>query len=291
MDLVEYERHVRNEQAARRYLVKRCNGGKDPACPRCGAERVYRLADQRLRCGGCRYTFHEFSRRFLNRGGLSCRDWLRLLKLFELELTANRMVPELRLSYNTVYKAVTTLRLALLAGALDAPQLLHPSSGLDLGIAEGSGRAAEDASRASVNLYPVFGILEKNGWVFIDLLPHVRAENVLHFNLHFSLKLTRMGNIVYTDRYQHYDALMFCGDDGLPLNYVNIRGRSAYVDSLSGNFWSFARTRLRRFNGVTPKRFPLYLKELEFRYNHRNEDIFPLLADRLCALVPECGQA
>lgn len=288
MDFVEFERHVRNESAARRYLLKRCFPDGDPVCPRCSCEKVYRLADQRLRCGGCRYTFHEFSRRFLNRGGLSCRDWLRLLKLFELELTANRMSPELRLSYNTVYKAMTSLRLAILAGALDAPQLLHPSSGLDLGLAE---KPAEDDAHVALNRYPVFGIIEKNGWVFIDLLPQVQAETVLHFNLHFSLKLTRMGSIIYTDRYQRYDALMFCGDDGLPLNYVNIRGRSAYVDSLSGSFWSFARARLRRFNGVTPRRFPLYLKELEFRYNHRNEDIFPLLADRLCALVPEQAQS
>jgi transposase len=63
------------------------------------------------------------------------------------------------------------------------------------------------------------------------------------------------------------------------------------VDSLSGSFWAFARTRLRRFNGVTPRRFPLYLKELEFRYNHRGEDLFPLLADRLCALVPDFAQS
>ena len=77
MDLVEYERHVRSEQAARRYLLKRCLNGSKPSCPRCSCQRLYRLADQRLRCGGCRYTFHEFTRRFVNRGGLSWRDWLR----------------------------------------------------------------------------------------------------------------------------------------------------------------------------------------------------------------------
>ncbi|MHA1410945.1 MAG: IS1595 family transposase, partial [Candidatus Odinarchaeia archaeon] len=33
--------------------------------------------------------------------------------------------------------------------------------------------------------------------------------------------------------------------------------------------------------------FPLYLKELEFRYNHRHADIFEKVADYLCDLVPE----
>ncbi|MDO8531386.1 MAG: DDE transposase, partial [Dehalococcoidia bacterium] len=39
-------------------------------------------------------------------------------------------------------------------------------------------------------------------------------------------------------------------------------------------------------HGVSPQRFPLYLKELEFRYNHRQEDIFPRLVQYLCDFVP-----
>lgn len=46
-----------------------------------------------------------------------------------------------------------------------------------------------------------------------------------------------------------------------------------------------ARRRCARY-GVSPQRFPLYLKELEFRYNHRHEDIFPRLVQYLCDLVP-----
>ncbi|MCX8118095.1 MAG: DDE transposase, partial [Desulfobacterota bacterium] len=30
-------------------------------------------------------------------------------------------------------------------------------------------------------------------------------------------------------------------------------------------------------HGVSPKLFPLYLKEMEFRYNHRHESLFDLL--------------
>ncbi|MEF9475887.1 MAG: DDE transposase, partial [Candidatus Mariimomonas ferrooxydans] len=34
-------------------------------------------------------------------------------------------------------------------------------------------------------------------------------------------------------------------------------------------------------------KFPLYLKEMEFRYNNRNKDIFPLLVKNLCNTVPK----
>ncbi|MCX5704170.1 MAG: DDE transposase, partial [Candidatus Omnitrophica bacterium] len=40
-------------------------------------------------------------------------------------------------------------------------------------------------------------------------------------------------------------------------------------------------------HGVSKKRFPLYLKEMEFRYNYRSRNIFHLLVKNLCDLVPD----
>jgi transposase len=37
---------------------------------------------------------------------------------------------------------------------------------------------------------------------------------------------------------------------------------------------------------VTVPSFPFYLKEMEFRYNHRNQDLFELLAQNITKLVP-----
>ena len=36
---------------------------------------------------------------------------------------------------------------------------------------------------------------------------------------------------------------------------------------------------------VSKERFPLYLKEMEFRYNHRHQDLFPLVVQQLTQLV------
>jgi transposase-like protein len=45
-------------------------------------------------------------------------------------------------------------------------------------------------------------------------------------------------------------------------------------------FRGFARERLLKFHGVSAEKFPLYLKEMEFRYNHRK---FTALFTRLAA--------
>jgi len=274
-----------SEEAARKYVLEHCWGDDKPECPKCLEVRVYRLSDNRLRCSRCRYTFHELSRRWINIGGLSCLEWLRLIRLFELELTINRMAPQLGLSYNTVYKAVTALRFSILAQALDAKQLLTGAFGLDLGFEKG--RISMEKSKERMGSFPVFGLMEKAGWAFVDLLPYMTAETVLHFHFNFQLKLVRMGNIVYTDKYRHYDALILCGDETLPFHILPGRRHTAYVDSLEDGFWRFAQDRLRQYNGVTPRRFPLYLKELEFRHNHRNEALFPLLVGSLCRFVPK----
>lgn len=56
---------------------------------------------------------------------------------------------------------------------------------------------------------------------------------------------------------------------------------------------AFANERLIKRHGVPFKKFPLYLsewilrKEMEFRYNHRNQNIFEILTKKLRNLVPD----
>jgi hypothetical protein len=62
--------------------------------------------------------------------------------------------------------------------------------------------------------------------------------------------------------------------------------RRVYINGLEG-FWSWAKERLMKHHGVSKHRFPQYLKELEFRYNHRTEGLFDMIANYLCDLVPK----
>jgi transposase len=59
-----------------------------------------------------------------------------------------------------------------------------------------------------------------------------------------------------------------------------------YINGLEG-FWSYAKERLINHHGVSKQKFPLYLKEMEFRYNNRNTEIFHELSKYLANLVPD----
>lgn len=204
-----------------------------------------------------------------------------IIKLFELELSARRIAQQTELSYPTALKAVTVLRTALLAHSSDAAQLL--TGEIELDESYFGGRRKGNRGRRVFNKVPVFGILERDGIVRVEVVHDVTAETLLSM----TLKMVRRGAIVYTDRFQSYDALMYCGYRHLKVDHQKrFSNGKVYINGLEG-FWSYAKERLIKHHGVSRGKFPLYLKEMEFRYNHRKIKIFPLLARCLVDLVPD----
>jgi len=275
---------LHDEAKARDYLLDLAWPTGDPYCPRCGNHRIYTLSGDRLRCANCKYTFQPFSCRWINNGALSPAEWLRLVTMFVDEKSVHEMKEEIGLSYNTVYKALTAIRFAILAHAIDARQLISPATGLDSYL--NGNRLTGGPREMRMDTIPVYGILRREDMVFIDLVPGFQAETLFHFHMNFHLKLIRTGNLVYTDRYKDYDALMFCGNDSLPYEVIRRYDEPPHIDAVEDAFWEFARDRIKRFRGISCQRFPLYMKELEFRFNNRGKPLAGQLAAYLCALVP-----
>jgi transposase len=71
----------------------------------------------------------------------------------------------------------------------------------------------------------------------------------------------------------------FSGDSGRRFS----RG-GVHINGMDG-FWGYAKERMNKFHGVSGEKFPFYLKEMEFRYNHRHESIFNTLVQYLCDLT------
>ncbi|NCD24613.1 MAG: transposase [Deltaproteobacteria bacterium] len=283
MNFQEFEKIVKNENSAKKYLLQFCWKNHQRFCPKCRARKLYALRQGRKRCSRCGYTFHDFSQRFVNNGNLTCQQWLRLIKLFELEAPTGRVAEQLNVSYNTAYKSVTTLRMAIMAHSLDARLIFRSIEGLDFGK---SGKFHLDMSSKSSTRMPVFGIVERGPHVFVDLIPELDGDSIVHFKMNFHLKTASLGKIIYTDKFKQYAALLTGGSHLSSVYNIRHADKGLCIDSTKG-FWSFSKDWFRRLKGISPRNFPLYIKELEFRYNHKNEDIFPILAEFLCAWVPD----
>ncbi len=275
-----FESVVQSEIAARRYLLKRCQKNGRKICPRCEGQKLYVLGTkERFRCARCRYTFGPFTGRWLAQVRLTARQWLWVVKLFELEVSARKMAEQLSLSYPTALRAVTTLRRSLLAGTAEGQALLRGEVEAD--EAYFGGKRKGKRGRGAAGKVPVFGILQRGGWVRVEAVRNVTAKTLVAS----TLKLVRRGSVLYTDRYQVYDALMFCGYRHLRVDHDRRFSRGkVHINGLEG-FWAYAKERLIKHHGVSKERFPLYLKEMEFRYNHRHRDLFPLVVNQLTQLV------
>ncbi len=281
MDLTSYYDLVSSERMARRYLSKKCLKNGHRFCPRCHQRKKYDLGDGRYRCSRCKYTFHDFSGRWINRGRLSCVQWLSIIKLFELEISVRKMAQQMNLSYRAVYGAINTIRMSILHHADGADVFLGGE--IELDESHFGGRRKGKRGRGAAGKVPVFGILERDGLVHVNVVPDVTAETLLGL----TVKKVRRGSIVYTDKFRSYDSLMFCGYRHLKVDHgKHFSSGKVYINGLEG-FWSWAKERFIKHHGVSKKYFPLYLKELEFRYHNRTSDIFDLVANYLCQLVPK----
>lgn len=282
MNMKAYESLVRSENAAKKYLVKMCRKNGHVFCPACGARKTYLLRDNRRRCSSCRYTFHDFTGRWLNNVKISSRQWIRIIKLFELEVSARKISRQTELSYPTALKAVETIRWAIFADNDVGHQMLLGGE-IEMDESYFGGRRKGNRGRGAAGKVPVFGILERNGLVRVETVKDVSAKTLLEM----AIKKVRRGSIVYTDKFKSYDSLMFCGYRHLRVDHSKYFSRGkVYINGLEG-FWAFAKERMIKYHGVSKEKFPLYLKEMEFRYNNRKEPyLFDLIAEKVTFLVP-----
>jgi len=279
MRILEFDRLIRSESAASRYLVRRRWRGRDRRCLNCNSKQLYRLGEGRFRCSACRYTFGELTGTWLAQSRISPVKWLWLIKLFELEITAWQAAAQLGISYPTVLRVYTILRRAVLAE--EQPELLRAEVEADESYF--GGRRKGNRGRGAAGKIPVFGILERKGKVQVSVVPNVKARTLMDE----TVKLVKRGSLVYTDKYHSYDALTFYGYRHLRVDHGRrfSRGR-VHINGLEG-FWSYAKGKLLKHHGVSPHRFPLYLYEMQFRYNHRRENLFDLLLQAVLKPVPD----
>jgi len=279
MDVETFEYVGKTENKARLYLRKICWKKSHIFCTRCFGRKIYRIQGRKYRCKKCGYTFHDFSGRWINKLNISFKKWLWIIKFFELEISARKIAEQTKLSYPTVLKACHIIRMAIVFTSGFQDELLKGEIELDESYFGGKRKGKR--GRGAAGKVPVFGILERKGVVKVEVVKDVTAQSLLNM----TVKTVRRGSIVYTDKFRGYDTLMFCGYRHLRVDHgKRFALGKVYINGLEG-FWSYAKERLAKYHGVSKEYFPLYLKELEFRFNNRHQNLYYLFAQNICNLV------
>jgi transposase-like protein len=121
----------------------------------------------------------------------------------------------------------------------------------------------------------VFGLLKRGDCVYTQIVPDA-SKRTLQAIIRGKADIT---SVIHTDGWPGYDGLVDVGfDKHFRVNHgANefVRG-SNHVNGIE-SFWSYAKRRLAQFNGVPRHTFELHLKESEFRFNLRHDDLYQAL--------------
>ena len=83
-----------------------------------------------------------------------------------------------------------------------------------------------------------------------------------------------------TDEWKAYDSLVLNGYTHHRVfhSHNEFAGGKCHVNGIE-SFWSYCKRRLAKFNGLTDGKFILHLKESEFRFNNRKQDLYKILLE------------
>lgn len=196
------------------------------------------------------------------------------IKYFALEVPSLKASKILKVNRHTTDKLYNHIREKIVE---------HSNKQTPLGFGEHEvdesyfgGHRKGNRGRGAAGKVAVFGILKRNGKVFTTPVTDVTKKTLRQI----IKQQVDEGSVIYSDSFKAYDGLITDGYKHYRINHAKefARRKRNHINGIE-NFWGFAKTKLRRYNGVSRSKFFLYLKEMEFRFNHRNMELANIIKE------------
>ena len=230
-------------------------------CVLCGSFKVNRTARGYVKCRSCG------KQKSLKK----IRTEIGIVTGFYQQQPAYRLATDLGADYQTVTRVYQKLRLSVYHIAeLEGAKL---SGEIEMDESYFGGKRKGKRGRGAAGKSIVLGLPERDGRVYTRVVEGVSADDLMAV----IRKKTRKGSVYYSNTFKSYNSLKRLGKH-LTINHsknmVDKRTKN-HINGIEG-FWSSAKHILYNYRGVSKYHFPMYLKEVEYRFNHRNENLFKL---------------
>lgn len=247
-------------------------------CPCCNKTKWWTLSTGQIQCKHCGLRRYFKPLRVFDLTRISSYWKWRLVEFFILGVPAYRLrfqvpysLPTIREWYKLIRKAIydhIIKDLATLSGTLEMYETMF------------GGKRAGKRGWGSSGKHIVFGIYKRNGKV-ITFPVSSRAKDVIRPLI---TKHTRPGSLYYTDDWFAYTFLPIRGNHVVVKKERGIPKGRDHLNGIEG-FWSYAKHWLYPYRGVHKEYFHYFLKEIEWRFNNRDENLKPLLKAILCQRI------
>ncbi len=213
--------------------------------------------------------------RYANRTKVSEPKFRELLRLFALNLDATQIAKLTGLNRNTVNRFLKAIRIRL----AEFCEQHSPFTG-EIEVDEsffGPRRVKGKRGRGAYGKTIVFGVFKRNGKVYTEIVPDC-SKSTLQGIIRGKVAPE---SIIYSDGWRGYNGLVDVGyGKHLRVDHGHnefVIGKT-HINGIEG-FWGFAKSRLTRFRGMSPATFFLHLKECEFRFNHRDQNLYKMMLE------------
>ena len=216
--------------------------------------------------------------KYFVRSRISEAKFRKIIKLFSADLTASQIALLSKTNRKTINKILKEVRKHI-------ADFCEKESVFEKGEIEmdesyfGARRIRGLRGRGAYGKTVVFGLKQRKGKVYTQVIKNCSRKAILPL---ISSKIGKSAT-VFTDGFKTYDGLV---NMGYKKHYRVHHGKNEFAkrtgkirNHINGieNFWGVAKVRLSKFRGMNKETFYLHLKECEFRFNYRKDNMYTLL--------------
>ncbi|KAF3978684.1 MAG: IS1595 family transposase [Methylococcales symbiont of Iophon sp. n. MRB-2018] len=212
--------------------------------------------------------------KYAHRSRLSEKKFRELIRYFSIDLNASQIAKLTLLSRQTINTYLTVIRSRIV---ISCEQEFSPLAG-QIEVDEsyfGARRVKGKRGRGARGKTIVFGLLKSEGKVYTEIVPNCSASTLQQI----IRGKADINSVIHSDGWRGYNGLV---DFGYKKHFRVHHSQNEFVRGTSHingieSFWGYAKIRLVKFKGMDKGLFNLHLKECEFRFNNREQDIYNIL--------------
>lgn len=192
---------------------------------------------------------------------------LKILSFFFKDFTATQAAAWVGFNRKTLNRYFNLFRRAIFAWQQKELKRLKGEFEIDESYF-GAHRVRGKRGRGASGKTPVFGVLKRGGKVYVTIVKDCSKAALMPV---IKGKIVE-GSTIYSDGWTAYDGVILSGyKHKRVFHHENefARGKN-HINGIE-SFWSYAKRRLAKFNGVPRHTFALHLAECQFRFNYRDQ--------------------
>lgn len=208
--------------------------------------------------------------KYMKRSKISEKKFREIVRYFAADIEATKIAEFTGLNRNTINRYMTRIR-EQIAAFCESESPFEGEVEVDESFF-GAKRVKGKRGRGAYGKTIVFGLLKRGGKVFTEIVPDC-SKDTLQAIIRGKVSPE---TVVHSDKWRGYNGLVdvgykkHCRVDHSKNEFA--RGNS-HINGIE-SFWGYAKTRLSKFRGMSKEHFYLHLKETEFRFNYRKENLY-----------------